>query len=61
MNEQLKAKDIIPIKGKLKPAILGIASDKNPDNADSFVVHSPNEVFEYLWSGAKRRSLMLAS
>ena len=50
-NEQLRDKDIIPTKVKLKPAITGIASDKNPDHADSFVVHSPNEVFEYILGG----------
>jgi len=36
---------------QLKPALIGIACDKNPDQADSFVVHSPNEVFEYLQGG----------
>ncbi len=50
VNERLKGKDIVPIKVKLKRAILGIAADRNPDHADAFVVHSPNEVFEYLWN-----------
>jgi hypothetical protein len=51
LSEQLRDEDIIPMKVKLKPAIFGIASDKNPDHADSFVVHSSNEVFEYIWGG----------
>ena len=27
---------------------------KNPDHADSFVVHSPDEVFEFISSGISR-------
>ena len=29
-------------------ALRSIAADKMPGNADSFVVHSPNEVYEFL-------------
>lgn len=47
-NRNLKNKNIFPVKVKLIPAIKGIAADKNPDNADAFVVHSPNEVYEYI-------------
>ena len=47
-NWYLKNKNIFPVKVKLIPAIKVIAADKNPDNADAFVVHSPNEVYEYI-------------
>lgn len=47
-NEKLKDKDIFPVKVKLLQALRGIASDTNPLNADAFVVHSPNEVYEYI-------------
>jgi hypothetical protein len=33
---------------KLLQALRSIAADKTPGHADSFVVHSPNEVFEFL-------------
>ena len=48
VNDNLKDLDIFPVKVKLLGAIRGIASDKNIGSADSFVVHSPNEVYEYL-------------
>ena len=48
VNERIRDANVIPVKVKLKLALLGIASDKNQGNADSFVVHSPNEVFEFL-------------
>jgi hypothetical protein len=44
----LDHKAILREKVKLVPAIKGIAADKKPRNADSFVVHSPNEVDEWL-------------
>ena len=47
-NLSLRGKDIYPTQVALIPALHGIASDTNPDNADSFVVHSPNEVYEFL-------------
>ena len=50
-NELLRNANIISVKVKTKAALIGIASDKNKANADSFVVHPPNEVFEYLHSG----------
>ncbi len=37
-----------PVKVKLQEALRGIAADKNPGHADSFVMHSPNEVYEFL-------------
>ena len=48
VNRYLKNKNIFPVKVKLITAIKGIAFDKSPDNADAFVVHSPNEVYEYI-------------
>lgn len=42
-NEQ-----ITPVSVKLLQALRDIAADKTPGHADSFVVHSPNEVFEFL-------------
>jgi hypothetical protein len=47
-NPSLRGKDIYPTRVALVPALRGIASDTNPNNADSFVVHSPNEVYEFL-------------
>ena len=31
VNEQLRGQDIVPVKVKLRPTIMGIASDKTPD------------------------------
>jgi hypothetical protein len=47
-NEHLREKDIFAVKVKLIPALKGIANDRTPGNADSFVVHSPNEVYDWL-------------
>jgi hypothetical protein len=44
----LAAEQITPVSVKLLQALRGIAADKTPGHADSFVVHSPNEVFEFL-------------
>jgi hypothetical protein len=51
VNPNLSQKEIYPVKVRLIPAIKGIASDTNPDNADAFVVHSVNEVYEFLREG----------
>ena len=48
VNEKLRHRRIFPVKVKLKRAIQGIAADTDPDHADAFVVHSANEVFEWL-------------
>ena len=48
VNSGMKSHDIFPISVKLQKAIRGIAADKTIGNADSFAVHSPNEVFEYI-------------
>ena len=47
-NPNLGDKEIYPFKVKLLESLRRIASDTNPDNADAFVVHSPNEVYQYL-------------
>ncbi|HWE35669.1 MAG TPA: hypothetical protein VG406_03790 [Isosphaeraceae bacterium] len=47
--EGLQGKDIQPVSVRLKEAMRRIASSKDPNMADAFVVHSPNEVFEFLW------------
>jgi len=47
-NATLRGRRIGAVKVKLLPAARRIAADKNPDHADSFVVHSPNEVFEFV-------------
>lgn len=48
VNEHLRQKDIFATKVKLIQALKGIAGDKAPGHADSFVVHSPNEVYDWL-------------
>ena len=48
VNWAMRNRDIFPISVKLIKAINGIAADKTIGNADGFVVHSPNEVFDFL-------------
>jgi len=49
VNPKLKKHEIYPVKVKLIQAIKGVASGaKKLGNADGFVVHSPNEVFEFI-------------
>lgn len=47
-NTELRNKSIKPIKVKLKPSLKSIAVDNNPENADSFVVHGPVEIYEFV-------------
>ena len=47
VNPHLAAQDIQPINVALLAALRSIAADKTPGHADSFVVHSPNEVYEF--------------
>jgi len=54
----LKKFGLWPVKVRLHDALRNIAADKQPDHADSFVVHSPNEVFDFvreLQSGGKSK------
>lgn len=46
-NPGLIAQQVTPRSVKLLAALRGIAADRTPGNADSFVVHSPNEVYEF--------------
>jgi hypothetical protein len=48
-NAPLRACPIKPVKVGLHRAIRGIAADQDPDNADAFVMHGPNEVTAWLW------------
>jgi hypothetical protein len=47
-NTSLRDKDICPVKVRLLRALRGIADDRTPGNADAFVFHSPNEVYEWI-------------
>lgn len=48
VNPSLASQDITPVSVRLLQALRSIAADKTPGNADSFVVHSPNEVYEFI-------------
>lgn len=48
LNPTLTSEQIAPVSVHLLQALRSIAADKTPGHADSFVVHSPNEVFEFL-------------
>lgn len=47
---EIGSRSVIPVKVKLLQACRSIAADKTPGNADSFVLHSPNEVFDFVRS-----------
>lgn len=46
-NPSLIAQQVTPRSVKLLAALRGVAADRTLGNADSFVVHSPNEVYEF--------------
>jgi hypothetical protein len=48
VNPGLASQRIAPLSVKLLTALRSIAADTTPGHADSFVVHSPNEVYEFL-------------
>jgi hypothetical protein len=48
VNWALGNRDIFPVSVKLLQAIRGIAAAKTLGDADGFVVHPPNEVFEFV-------------
>lgn len=48
VKPSLAREQIAPVSVKLLQALRAIAADTTPGHADSFVVHSPNEVFEFL-------------
>jgi hypothetical protein len=47
-NAALRGRRVGAVKVKLLPAARRIAAGRNPDHADSFVVHSPDEVFDFI-------------
>lgn len=47
-SKHLQGKRIRPVKVNLKTALRGIYIYKHDTFADSFVLHSPNEVFEFM-------------
>jgi hypothetical protein len=55
-NRVLARRNIAAVKVKLLPSARVIAEDTNPSHADSFVVHSPNEVLEFLRDKAAKRN-----
>jgi hypothetical protein len=48
VNPGLQGKDIFPAKVKLLQAARAIATKPVPGGIDGFVVHPPNEVFEFI-------------
>jgi len=48
VNSMLRQARISPVKVETKKAVASIAMDRTPDHADAFVIHSPNEVFEFV-------------
>lgn len=48
VNWPLKNRDIFPVSVKLLKAVRSIAADKTAGYADGFVVHPPNEVFDFV-------------
>jgi hypothetical protein len=48
VNLGLQGEDIFPEKVKLLQAARGIATKPIPGGIDGFVVHPPNEVFEFI-------------
>lgn len=47
-NKKIEQATIVPVKVNLHEAMQGIAKTKAPGVADGFVVHPPNEVYEFL-------------
>jgi len=45
-NPSLATQQLEPINVKLLRALRSLSEDKTPGHADSFVMHSPNEVYE---------------
>jgi hypothetical protein len=45
---ELTSQKLAPVHVRLLDSLRGIAKDSDPNNADSFVVHSPNEVYEFV-------------
>jgi hypothetical protein len=50
VKPQLRKEKLAPVHLPLLDSLRRIALDKDPNHADSFVMHSPNEVFEFIAS-----------
>jgi hypothetical protein len=50
LKPELRKAKLVAIELPLQESLRRIATDSNPDHADSFVVHSPNEVYEFVTS-----------
>jgi hypothetical protein len=48
VKPELKAQKLVATEVNLRQALRGVAADNDPSHADSFVVHSPNEVYEFV-------------
>lgn len=48
VNKKLRKKDIFPVKVKLLQTARAIAGKFTENGLDGFVVHSPNEVYEFI-------------
>jgi hypothetical protein len=46
----LASQGLTPVRVRLLDSLRGVAKDTDTNNADSFVVHSPNEVFDFVSS-----------
>lgn len=50
VKPELDTQKLSPVRVRLLDSLRGVAKDSNPSNADSFIVHSPNEVYEFVSS-----------
>jgi hypothetical protein len=50
VKPELRGARLVPLHLPLLDSLRRIASDKDPNHADSFVVHSPSEVYEFVAS-----------
>ena len=48
VNPGFSAQRLEPLSVKLLQALRSLSADKTPGHADSFVIHSPNEVYKYI-------------
>lgn len=48
VNPSLTTQQLESINVKMLQALRSLSTDKTPGHADSFVIHSPNEVYEFI-------------
>ncbi|MGO9317825.1 MAG: hypothetical protein ACLPXT_02980 [Terracidiphilus sp.] len=48
VKPELGAQKLVAVDVNLLQALRGVAADKDLNHADSFVIHSPNEVYEFV-------------